>query len=215
MAHLIESSDVVKAVASHRTPKLGSFVEVGGEGFDLGASGVEGAGAIDGVSGVAQFFVEGKLGGDAAAGFDFAHAASEEAFELLSRSAEGDHESIEIFGEAGFDEQSGFDEDGVAKAGALPRVELQEHGLLDARMENGVEASEFAGVGEDDGGKFGAVDAAGSVGDIGAEFAKDFVVSRLAGFHQTVRDGVGVEYGEAEFAKHGSDGTFAAGDAAG
>ena len=123
----------------------------------------------------------GKLGGDAAAGFDFAHAASEEAFELLGGSAVGDHESIEMFGETGFDEQSGFDEDGVAKGGALPRIELQEHGLLDARMENGVETSESAGVGEYDGGELGAVDAAGSVGDIGAEFAKDFVVGWLAG----------------------------------
>jgi hypothetical protein len=120
-----------------------------------------------------------------------------------------------MFGEAGFDEESGFDEDCVAKAGALPGVELQKHGLLDARMQNGVETSEFAGVGKDDGGKFGAVDAAGSVGDVGAEFAKDFVVSRLAGFHQTVRDGVGVEYREAEFAKHGGNSALAAGDAAG
>ena len=195
--------------------RLFLFVEVGGEGFDLGPSVVEGARAVYGVSGVAQFFVDGKLGGDAAAGFDFAHAASEEAFELLGGSAEGDHESIEMFGETGFDEQSGFDEDGVAKAGALPRIELQEHGLLDARMENGVETSEFAGVGEYDGGELGAVDAAGSVGDIGPEFAKDFVVGWLAGFHQTVRDGVGVENREAQFSKHGGDGALAAGDAAG
>ncbi len=185
------------------------------QGFDLGASVVEGARAVDGVSCVAEFFVDRKLGGDAAAGFDFAHAAGEEAFKLLGGGAEGDHESIEMFGETGFDEQSGFHEDGVAKAGALPRIELQEHGLLDARMKNGVETSELVGVGEDDGREFGAIDAAGSVGNVGAEFAKDFVVSRLAGFHQTVRNGVGVEYRKTEFAKHGGDGAFAAGDAAG
>ena len=181
----------------------------------MGASVVEGAGAVDGVCGVAEFFVDGKLCGNAAAGFDFAHAAGEEAFQLLRWSAEGDHESIEIFGEAGFDEKSGFDEGGVAKAGTFPRVELKEHGLLDARMKNGIEASEFVGIGEGDSGEFGAVDAAGTVGDIGAEFAEDFIVSRLAGFHEAVRDGIGVEDREAEFAKHGGDGALAAGDAAG
>ena len=33
--------------------RLFLFVEAGGEGFDLGASAVEGGGAVDGVSGVA------------------------------------------------------------------------------------------------------------------------------------------------------------------
>ena len=164
---------------------------------------------------MAQFFVDRKLGGDAAAGFDFAHSASEEALELLSGSAESDDQPIEMLCETGFDEESGFDESGVAKSGALPGIELQEHGLLDAGMENGVEASESGGVGEDHRGEFGAVDAAGSVGDIGAEFAKDFVVSGLTGFHQTMRDGVGVENREAKFAKQGGDGTLAAGDTAG
>jgi hypothetical protein len=181
----------------------------------LGASVIEGAGAVDGVGGVAEFFVNGKLGGNAAAGFDFAHAAGKEAFQLLRRSTECDDESIEVFGEAGFDEESGFDEGGVAKAGTFPGVELEEHGLLDAGMENGVEASEFVGISESDGGEFAAVDAAGPVGDVGAEFAKDFVVSSLAGFHEPVRDGIGIEDGEAEFAKHGGNGTLAAGDAAG
>jgi hypothetical protein len=164
---------------------------------------------------MAQFFVDGKLSGDTAARFDFADAAGEEAFELLSGSAEGDHEAIEIFREAGFDKESGFDEGGISKARALPGVELEEHGLLGAGMENGVEASEFVGVGEDDGGEFAAVDAAGTAGDVRAEFAEDFVVSGLARLHEPVRDGVGIEDREAEFAKHGGNGAFAAGDAAG
>ena len=183
--------------------------------MDLGASGVEGAGTVDGVGGVAQFFVDGELGGNAVTSFDFAHAARKKALELLRGSAEGNHESIEVFGEAGFDEERGFHEGGVAKARALPGVELEEHGLLDARMENGVEASEFGGIGEGDSGEFATVDPAGSVGEIGAEFAEDFVVSGLAGFHEPVRDGIGVEDREAEFAKHGGDDAFAAGDAAG
>ena len=181
----------------------------------MGASVVEGTRAVDGVGGVAEFFVDGKLCGDAAASFNFAHAASKEACELLRRSAEGDHESIEIFGEARFDEESGFDEGGLAKAGTFPGVELEEHGLLDARMENGVEASEFAGIGEGGSGEFGAIDATGTVGDVWAEFAQDFVMSGLAGFHEAVRDGIGVKDREAEFAKHGGNGAFAAGDAAG
>jgi hypothetical protein len=89
---------------------------------------------------VAEFFVDGKLGGNAAAGLDLAHAAGQEAFELLIGSAEGDDESIEVFGEAGFDEESSFDEGGVANARTLPGVELEEHGLFDAGMENGVKA---------------------------------------------------------------------------
>ena len=198
-----------------RCLRRGFLAQPCGQGFDLSASVVERAGAVDGVGGVAEFFVDGKLGGNAAVSFDFAHAAGEEAFELLPGSAEGDHESIEVFCETGFDEESGFDEGGVAKAGTLPRVELKEHRLLDARMENGVEANEFVGIGEDDGGESAAVDAAGAVGDVGVEFAKNLFVSRLAGLHQTVRDGVGVEDREAKFTKHGGNGAFAAGDAAG
>ena len=87
--------------------------------------------------------------------------------------------------------------------------------MFDAGMENGVETSECVGIGEGDGGEFAAVDAAGGVGEIGAEFAEDFVVSRLAGLHLAVRDGIGIEDREAEFAKHGGNGALAAGDAAG
>ena len=82
----------------------------------MGASRFEGAGAVDAVGGVADFFVDGKLGGKAAAGLELAHAAGKEAFELLIRGAEGDDKSIEVFGEAGFDEESSFDEGGVANA---------------------------------------------------------------------------------------------------
>ncbi len=65
------------------------------------------------------------------------------------------------------------------------------------------------------GSEFGAVDAAGTVSEIGAKCAKNFVVSGLAGFHEFVGDGIGVENREAEFAKHGGNGAFAAGDTAG
>lgn len=183
--------------------------------MDLGAGGVERAGAVDDVGGVTQFFLEGKLSGDAAAGFRLAHVAGEESLELLFGSAEHNHESVEIFCESGFDEKRGFHESGIAKAGALPGVELEEHGLLNAGMENGIEASEFGGIGENDGGEFGTVDASRALGEIGAEFTNDVIVSGQAGFHELVREGVGVKDREAEFAKNGSDGAFAAGDAPG
>ena len=164
---------------------------------------------------MAQFFLEGKLSGDAAAGLRFAHVAGEESLELLLGSAEDDHESVEIFCESGFDEKRGFHEGGITKAGASPGVELDKHGLLHAGMENGIEASEFGGIGENDGGEFGTVDASGALGEIGSEFTNDFIVSRLAGFHELVREGVGVKDREAEFAKNCSDSAFAAGDAPG
>ena len=130
----------------------------------LGAGGIEGVRAIDSVGGVAKFFFEGKLRGDAASGFDFAHATGAKAFELLLGRAEGHDESIQIFGESGFDEERGFHEGGIADPGALPLFELVENRLLDAGMKNGVEASEFGEIGERDRSELGAIDSAGGVG---------------------------------------------------
>jgi hypothetical protein len=195
--------------------RLTGFAEKGGEGSDLGAGGAEGAGTVDGVSGVTELFVQGKLSGDAAMSFEFAHAAGEEAFELLLGSAEGDNEAIKASGEARFDQKCGFHKDYIADAGMSPGVELQVHGLLDAGMENGVEASEFDGIGEDHGGEFRTIDATARVGEIHAELAEYFVVCGLAGFHEFVRDGIGVEDQEAEFTEDGSDNALAAGDTAG
>jgi hypothetical protein len=36
----------------------------------------------------------------------------------------------------------------------------------------------------------------------------------VAGFDKRVRDGIGIEDGEAHFSQHGADGAFAAGDTA-
>jgi hypothetical protein len=177
------------------------FAQFCREGLNLGAGRVEGTGTVDGVRSMAKLFAEGELGGNAAAGFQFAHAAGEEAFELLLGSAASDHESIKIFDETGFHKECRLHEDGVADAGSLPGVELQEHGLRDGGMENGIEAQEFSGIGEDDGGEFRTIDAARRVGKICAELAEDFVVCGLAWFHEFVGDGVGVEDREAEFTK--------------
>jgi hypothetical protein len=208
---VVGKSEASELVASGLT----GFAEFCDEGSDLGAGGVEGAGTVDGVSGVAEFFVQGKLSGDAAAGFEFAHAAGQEAFELLFGSAEGDDEAIKASGEAGFDQKCGFHKDDFAHAGSSPCVELEEHGLLDAGMENGVEANEFGGIGEDDSGEFGTIDATGRVGQVRAELAEDFVVCGLAGFHEFVREGIGVEDREVEFVKDGGDDALAAGDTTG
>jgi hypothetical protein len=98
--------------------------EFGGEGFDLASGFFEGAGAVNFFSSVAEFFFDGKLRGNAAAGLGFAEAAREEPLELLLGLAPGDDEAVQPFINTGFDEESGFDECGVADPVALPFVEL-------------------------------------------------------------------------------------------
>ena len=117
----------------------------------MAAGFLERAGTVDLFGGEAEFFVDWKLSGDAAAGFGFAEAAREEALELLLRLAPGDDQAIQIFVNAGFDQQGGFDEGGVARAGTLPIVELTEDDRGDARMDDGVEAVEPGAVVKHDG----------------------------------------------------------------
>src|SRR5712691_2870007 len=189
--------------------------ELGGERLDLATGFLERAGTIDFLGGQAKFFLNRKLRGDAAAGFDFAETAHEETLELLLGSAPGDYQAIKIFVNAGFDQQGGFDEDRVANPSPLPRLELAEDDFRNARMDDGVEAIQLDAVGKDDGAEFCAVNAAPG-GDHGlAKFLKDFAVSRLAWLDEFVGEGVGVEDGETHFAKHGGDGAFAAGDSTG
>src|ERR1700688_266374 len=82
-------------------------------------------------------------------------------------------------------------------------------------MHDGIHAVKLGAVREDNGAELGAVDVASSAGDRRAKLAEDFVVSGLTRLDQLVRQGVRVEDGENEFAEHGGDGAFAAGDAAG
>jgi hypothetical protein len=189
--------------------------ELSGEGFDLMAGFVEGAGAVDLIGGESEFLLDGELGGDAAAGFGFGETACEEAVELLLRLAPGDDKTVQIFVNAGFDEEGGFNEGGIAHALALPIVELTQDDFGDARMDDGVEAVETGAIVENDGAEFCAVNAPIRGEDGGTKFAEDFVVGGLAGFDEFVGEGVGIENGEAEFAKHSGYGAFAAGDAAG
>jgi hypothetical protein len=82
-------------------------------------------------------------------------------------------------------------------------------------MKDCVEAGEFGGVGENYGREFCTIYTSVVVHDRWAEFANDVVVSGLAGFEKFVSEGIGVEYVEAEFSKHGGDCRFACGDASG
>jgi hypothetical protein len=194
----------------------GGFVaELGGQGLDLATGFFEGAGAIDLRRGMAELFGDGELRGDALASVFVAEAAGAKALELLLGAAPGDYEAIEILVIAGFDEQRGFDEGGLASAIACPFRKFLVNGDFDARVKDRVEASEFGRVGEDNGGEFCAIYASVVGEDRGAEFANDFVVSGLAGLDEFVGEGIGVEDVEAQFAKHGGDGGFSCGDASG
>ena len=125
--------------------------EFAGQRFDLAAGLFKRAGAVDLFGGEAQLFLDGELRSNAAAGFCFGEAASEEALKLLLRLAPGNHEAIQIFVNAGFDQERGFDEGGIAHAATLPFVELAEDDFGDARMDDGVEAIEFGAIVENDG----------------------------------------------------------------
>src|SRR5713226_3482949 len=124
------------------------MAEFGGEGRDLRAGVFQGAGAVDIFGGVAEFFGDGELGGDAAAGVFVAEAAGAETLELLLGPTPGDYETVQIFVIAGFDEERGFDESGIAGAIARPFGKLLVDDGLDARMNDGVEASKFCRVGK-------------------------------------------------------------------
>src|SRR5712692_10395998 len=132
--------------------------KLGGESFDLAAGFFERAGTVDFLGGRRNIKNERKLGGDAATGFDFTETTREKALDLLLGMAPGDHQAVETFVNAGFDQQGGFDEDRVADSGAPPHLELAEDDFRDARMDDGVEAVELSAVGEDDGAELCAVD---------------------------------------------------------
>src|SRR4029077_11957706 len=96
--------------------------KLGGESFDLMPGFVERAGTVDFLGRVTKFFLNRKLGGDAAAGFLLVESTREEALQLLLRLAPGNDEAVETFMNAGFDQQSGFHKGSVARALALPFV---------------------------------------------------------------------------------------------
>src|SRR5260370_12400659 len=183
------------SIASLGMTDLGSCrltSELGGQRFDLAAGFLEGAGTVDFLGSEKQFFLDGKLGGDAAAGFGFAEAARDEALELLLRRAPGNHEAIQFIVNAGFDEERGFHKSGVARAAALPFVELTEDDFCDAGIDDGVEAVPFGAIVENDGAEFCAVNAGLRRDHRPAEFLEDLGVGGLARLDVTVGPGVGV-----------------------
>ncbi len=161
-----------------------------------------------------QFFLDGKLGRDAAAGLRFGKAARNQAFELLLGLTPGHDEAIEFLVQAGFDKQRGFDERGVADSVPLPFVELPEDDVGDARVHDGVQAVELGAVGKNNVRELDPVDAPACVGDDRSELAQDLIVRGLAPFDQSMGQGIGVEDGEAYFAEHGGDGALSAGNSA-
>src|SRR5258708_38314328 len=98
------------------------MAELSGERLDLAAGFFERAGTIDFFSGQAKFFLDGKLRGDAAAGFDFVEPAREEPLDLLLGPAPGDYQAVQLFVNAGFNQQGGFHEHRIADSAAPPRL---------------------------------------------------------------------------------------------
>ena len=61
----------------------------------------------------------------------------------------------------------------------------------------------------------GTIDASVGIQNLAAEAADDFIIDRLAGLHERVRDGIGLDEMRSEFDEHLADSGFAARDAAG
>src|SRR5579885_2161855 len=155
-----------RARSRNRPLQLGRMsAELGSQRFDLPAGEVERAGAVDFLRCMPKFLLEGKLRGDAAKSVFAAHAPLFEALELLLGTAPDNHEAVELLVISGFDQQSGFHENGFADAFALPFVHFAMESLLDAGMNDGVETSEFGGIRKHHGGKLAPVDAARSIKD--------------------------------------------------
>jgi hypothetical protein len=162
-----------------------------------------------------EFFLHGKLCGDAATGFRFIETTRNKALQLLLRLAPGNDEAVETFVNSGFDQQSSFYKGGVARALAFPFFKLAEDGFGDAWMNDGIQAVEFGAIMEDDGTELRTVNAAVRRYNGRTEFLHDFVMGRLTRLDKFVREGIGIEDGEAHIAQHGSNGALAAGDSAG
>ena len=186
-----------------------------GERLNLPAGLLERAGTIDLFRGQTEFFLGRHLSGNPAAGFRFAEAARGQALDLLLGFAPGNDEAVEISVNARFDEQRGFDERGVTLALACPFIKLAEDDFGDTGVDDGVQAVKFRAIGENECGKFRAIDAALGVGDGGTKFAEDFVVGGLTRLDELVGERVCVKNRKAHIAEHDGNGAFAAGDSAG
>src|SRR5579885_726549 len=205
-----------RARSRNRPLQLGRMsAELGSQRFDLPAGEVERAGAVDFLRCMPKFLLEGKLRGDAAKSVFAAHAPLFEALELLLGTAPDNHEAVELLVISGFDQESGFNENRIADAFALPFVHFTMKGLFDAGMNDDVQASQLGGIRKHLGAKLAAVDAAPCAEDSRTKFAEDFVIRGLARLNEVMRQAVRVDQAEAQFAKYGGDSTLAARDAPG
>src|SRR5579885_1791979 len=205
-----------RARSRNRPLQLGRMsAELGSQRFDLPAGEVERAGAVDFLRCMPKFLLEGKLRGDAAKSVFAAHAPLFEALELLLGTAPDNHEAVELLVISGFDQESGFNENRIADAFALPFVHFTMKGLFDAGMNDDVQASQLGGIRKHLGAKLAAVDAAPCAEDSRTKFAEDFVIRGLARLNEVMRQAVRVDHAEAQFAKDGGDSTLAARDAPG
>src|SRR5258708_8551185 len=133
---------------------------------------------------MAQLLFHRHLRSDAAAGFVFTKATRGESIELLFRPAPCDHQAVEMFVDAGLDEQCRFDKRRVARSVALPFVELANDSFRDSRVDDGIEPIEFGAIGENQRGELGAGPMTPAVRARWAKFAEYFFIGRLAGLNQ-------------------------------
>lgn len=170
---------------------------------------------VDDVGCDGDFFFERHLGIDTLLGFGSGDVvACEQAFDLGFAVDGDDDQAIEEAVNFVFDQEGSIvDDEGMALV--CGGLRFLHHGLCNTRVRNGVEFQAKRGVGEYFLAERGAVQAAAFVEDLGAKGLDDFVERGLAGFDDLARDLVGVDDVDAEFAEHGCDGGFAAGDSAG
>ena len=123
------------------------------------------------------------------------------------------HEPVEAVGDAGFQDQRRFHDCNAMRIAAAdpfhPLVFMLDHG----GMNDGIEflhAPCTTGMAERDLGKFGPVNTAVGIQDFPSEMADYFLIHRLPGLHQFVRNGVGQNQVRAEFDEHLADHRFAA-----
>src|SRR6266852_568284 len=193
----------------------GELFESGDDAYHLPPSFFQRARAVNLVVGHAAFLIELHLRADSAEGLLPRHPAGQQALHLLLRLTPGDHQAVETLVVAGFDQQRRLHDHHRARLSARQLGELAIQGVHDAGMDDAVQAFEPGGVGEDDRGELGAVNAAVGGAHLATKLFEDLVVSGLAGLNQAARERVGIEYAAAELAHHCGHGALAAGNPSG
>src|ERR1700737_1674971 len=87
--------------------------------------------------------------------------------------------------------------------------------FYNARVHNGVQASQLGTFGENNRRKLRAIDAASLIGEGRAEFRQNFILRGIARLHQLVRQRIGIKHAETKLAQHRRNGALAAGNSSG